>query len=254
MKTVIVTATFYKNLQEVRYQMALKTIQEATNHGYDIVIIDGSPDSAVADSFKKAGAFVYPETIPGMEGSRRLAFFYGCQHILSFNVDSAIIWIEAEKYDFVRNVDNMVKPIEEGKAAITIPVRNFDLFKEHYPAFQVESEIKANYIYSSATGRVGYDVFAGPVAMTLDHAMRLSYWRIPNGVNEFARGYIQLLYPISVQNVYVSSVPVDFIYPLEQKIEEEARDNQEIRKKRLDQLNNIGDAFKYLGKIYKENI
>lgn len=247
-KFVIVTTTFYKSVKDLRYKLACSTIKNAVKQGTPIVVVDGSPNSAIHRSFKSLGAKVYPETLKGMGPSRRLAFFYGHQY-LGFDMnqsDGAIVWTEPEKDDFIRFVPNMAEPIISGNADITIAERTLQCW-ESYPLFQQNSEREANRAYNGATGRDGYDPMSGPVGFNVEQTLGLLNF---NPLDfEVPDTYIQHYLPIFHPAHRVGSVEVDFRYPEKQRAAEEAADNETIREKRKLQRETLSAAYRKLAAV-----
>ena len=110
---------------------------------------------------------------------------------------------------------------------------------ESYPEFQVASEQKANVVYGEVTGKP-LDPMFGPVAF---NSNVVHHFATCNPAEQFgaADGYVQLFAPLTAMATgwSVVSVPVDFYYPLAQRIEEESGLREEMFKKRewqLDQL------------------
>ena len=59
--TVVVTTTFYKDVNQLRFQLACQMITKARIAGYPVIVVDGSPNPAIANRFRELGAVVYPE-------------------------------------------------------------------------------------------------------------------------------------------------------------------------------------------------
>src|SRR3989344_3752818 len=98
---VLVTTTFSKSAEDLRFQLALKTCDEAQKAGYPIIIVDGSPEESMRDLLRAHGATVYKEEGRGMGASRRQTIKAGIEtgaHV--------IIWLEPEKYPLVPYLDD----------------------------------------------------------------------------------------------------------------------------------------------------
>ncbi|MFH1582985.1 MAG: hypothetical protein ABIB72_01555 [Candidatus Falkowbacteria bacterium] len=63
--------------------------------------------------------------------------------------------------------------------------------------------------------------------------------------------YIQHYIPLFIPADRVASVEVDFMYPVNQKVAEEATNNQEVRKKRQWQLKSLFKDYHRLAKALK---
>lgn len=137
----IVTTTFYKNQNELRYRLALNTVKEACSKGYQFLIVDGLPLPEVKKKFESLGAIVYPELEKGMGSARRRIFLLAKERSQSTGA-KVILWIEPEKTDFIRFIPQIIKPILEG-ADIVVPFRTKKSW-DSYPSFQVQTEQKGN--------------------------------------------------------------------------------------------------------------
>jgi len=249
MYIIIVTTTFYKNTNNLRFQLACNTIRNAQESGYPIVVVDGSPDPLIAKTFSELGANVFPETIRGMGSSRRLAFVYALRCLwLADQKEGIIVWIEPEKDDVIRLIDNIVAPIQSGKADISIMKRS-DKSLQTYPNFQQESEKIANTAYEKATGRIGYDPMSGPVAFLVSVLQK--YFLLNPLQYEISDTYIQHYIPLFIPADRVASVEVDFMYPEVQKTAEETTENKTAKDKRQWQLESLSADYHTLAQTLK---
>ena len=114
--------------------------------------------------------------------------------------------------------------------------------------FQVESETRASENYAEATGLKGFDPFSGPVAFSLEVAR----YFVVNNPREFGledtyvRHYAPLL-AAADGNKVAPSPPIDFVYPDDQRTEEEKALNADMIKKRAWQLETLGHGYRVLG-------
>ena len=65
LKFVIVTTTYSNSVNDFRAGLALKTVEAAKKEGYEIVVVDGSPDEKFKDALTLAGAHVFMEKTKG---------------------------------------------------------------------------------------------------------------------------------------------------------------------------------------------
>lgn len=127
----IATATFYKNVNDARLPLAIKTIQNATAAGHIIVVVDESPDLNVSKLIEKETAIevhrVCGWKFKGMANSRR--------HALELAAKKAeiIVWMEPEKYPFVEFVLELAKVLIAQGADMLVPTR---ISVEGYPIIQ----------------------------------------------------------------------------------------------------------------------
>ncbi|OGY47721.1 MAG: hypothetical protein A2840_01010 [Candidatus Buchananbacteria bacterium RIFCSPHIGHO2_01_FULL_47_11b] len=254
MNIILVTTTFYKNIEELRFQLVCRTIDQAVSAGYPIVVVDGSPDLRIAKKLSDTGAIVFPEILRGMAASRRQAIFCALNHCY-FNlgdsqVETAIVWLEPEKYDIVRFIPQIVEPIQRGDAMVVIPKRSEQSWQT-YPEFQQISEQQANAAYTAATGRHGFDPMFGPMAFRADELAMMLLWN--PAVANVQSQYHHHFWPLLISASEVSSVEIDFCYPPEQKQAEEAdaATSGQIMEKRQQQLTQLSADYQAVADFLK---
>ncbi|MDP1706571.1 MAG: hypothetical protein Q8L36_02010 [bacterium] len=226
-KVVIVTTTCYKSRTELRFHLACQTIGNAIGSGYQVVVVDGSPNPQIAESFRRIGANVWDQEGSTMGASRREAFSIA----KGFNPD-IVVWIEPEKVDLIRHIDQLTLPIVIGSADVVLMQRT--LISWHsYPEFQQESEVQANGTFFQQTGK-RLDIMSGPIAFRRD-ALDIFANCNPDSFGGFDT-YIQHIAVMKAMNdgFRVSETPIDFLYPLAQRLEDEA--SPEMATKRRHQL------------------
>ncbi len=242
----VLTTTFYKSRSETRFHLACQLIGNTVGAGYDVLVVDGSPDPAVGQALKKIGANVHPQKTQSMGGSRRELFR------LAVNANNGwqpgiFVWTEPEKVDIVRSIPKITAPLECSEADIVIPSRTQGSW-ESYPGFQVVSEQKANATYLEVTGK-SFDPMFGPVAFSSKVA---ECFALCNPTEQFGAtdGYIQHFAPLTAmkEGYKVISVPVDFYYPLVQRVEEESGFREEMLKKREAQLSQLATGYRLAAK------
>lgn len=245
MKITVLTTTFYQSTTELRFHLACQLVGNAIGAGHDVVIVDGSPDDTVYEAFKKIGARVYKQTSRDMGGSRRELF----KIALDCNDEKSIfLWVEPEKVDVIRLIPKIIAPLEQNEAEIVIPSRTQKSW-ESYPTFQVASEQKANFVYLETIGKP-FDPMFGPVAYKRGVA---AFFAECNPAQEFGAtdGYIQHFAPLNAMakgSCNIISVPVDFYYPLAQRIHEESGILDEMIRKRQWQLDQLVAGYRLAAK------
>ena len=214
--------------------------------GYHVLVVDGSPDPAIGQAFTKIGANVHTQTAQVMGGSRRKLFRLAIE-VNGSGQAGIFLWIEPEKVDLIRSIPKIVSLLERGGADIVIPSRTQESW-ESYPRFQVTSEQKANTVYLEVIGKP-FDPMFGPVAFDRRVA---EYFALCNPAKQFGAvdGYIQHFAPLTAmkEGCKVVSVPVDFYYPLAQRIEEETGFREEMKKKRELQLDQLTTGYRLAAK------
>lgn len=243
---VLVTTTFYKNTEELRFKLALETFRSAVKKGYAMVVVDNSPSEEVVDALKDTGVSVYPQTVRGMGPSRRQAFFQAIEVAREIGA-KAILWLEPEKHGIVEFAPEIIKPIIEEAASVSVPYRT-EISRASYPGFQIEMEEKQNKMSARYTG-LGLDVSFGPVSYSIEAAVDLVLGTDLKSLGVPDTYVPQWLPTLAVRKgLKVASVPIDFIYPLEQKLQEEDSIDLMIRK-RQEQLTMGLKAHELLGSL-----
>ncbi len=246
-RVLVVTTTFYQSMAETRYKLALETVKK-TKEKYRMLIVDGSPDPKIKETFHELGAKVIHQQKPGMGASRRQLFELA--HSITDPGD-VIFWVEPEKPNMIDFIPELVLPIFGGFCSISIPVRTKKSW-ESYPELQQISEAVVNQVFEELTG-LQVDIMVGPMAIERS-ALPDFFGCFPEkfGVMD---NYVQHIAVIVAwkngHKILSPGVPVDFIYPPEQKQQEEGPLFREIIRKRLWQLKQLIEAdfkvSKFLG-------
>ena len=262
----IATATFYKNwypgplvnsekdVDKIRGDLALQLFKDATEKGYQLVVVDGGSSSAFISEMENSRIEWSKEEERGMSPSRRQAF-----RIAAGRTGVKVIgWTEPEKIDIVsKSAESLSRPILSGDADIVVPRRTKKSFST-YPNYQVESERKLNSAWNDVFRKFGLldegendlDVSFGPKFFRNDPkilSLFLARYEVLSS-NATAAGLVRpdsysnaTFFPIPAalkEGFRVISVDVDdFVYPsLQANIES---DSDSFRKKRLKQRTDI---------------
>ncbi len=233
---MLVTTTFSPSLSDMRAQLAIKTCLAARDRGYEIIVVDGSPCQEFKSELCRTGATVIDQIKPGMGASRREALKAG----LETNAH-VVIWIEPEKYPLVPLLDKCIDPVMGREADIVIPKRKTFV---NYPAYQAESEAKANAEINLIMKRLDLDTFIGPRVMSRAAARLMSnYDGRVGGVQVYGDKweilFIPLLWFLNA-DMLVESVPVEYVHPIEQLVE----DDEAMRRKRDEQRESLVSAMR----------
>lgn len=226
-KVVIVTTTYYKTSTELRFHLACQMVGNAIGSGYQVVVVDGSPDPQIAEALRRIGANVWNQEGPTMGASRREVFSIA----KGFDSD-IIIWTEPEKNDLIRHIDQLILPIMIGSTDI-VPIQRSLKSWDSYPEFQRKSERRANEIFFELTGRK-IDIMSGPIAFRRD-ALDIFVNCNPSLYGGFD-SYIQHVAVMEAMDAgfRTGDFLIDFLYPLAQRLADES--SPEMEKKRQDQL------------------
>lgn len=239
-EVTLLTTTFYQP-GELRLELACELISLACADGHNVFIVDGSSDE-VSTRLVDAGANVFRQKGRGMLASRQEVFAHAAEywmwrseppnpnHLIGF-------WTE-EKPDLVRSIPEIIKPIVDGNADISIPFRDESVWAS-YPWFQATTEQTANRIYWRETG-LRADPMFGPVAFNLSLAGRFAECdpEIEFGVSGSYLQHAAVL-KLHANGARVASPVVDFIYPPRQKAEEEGEKAEAMFRKRIAQLHEL---------------
>jgi len=245
-RVTVLTTTYYKTVEETRFKLACGLIAAAKRAGHDCLIVDGSPNPEVLQTLRGLGAVVLQQKVPGIGPSRRQLFQAAgdWHHFEPGSTDprfatwapsdapQIFLWTEPEKVDIIRFIPEIIAPIVRGAADIVIPRRKS---LASYPEFQAKTESIADRVYESYMGE-GLRPMFGPVAFNRRAAHFFA------SCNPATKGghdtYIQHIAPMEARarGFRIVGVEVDFIYPPEQRAEEEAALSSAMMSKRLNQL------------------
>jgi len=238
------TTTLYKSVDVLRFRLACLTVKKATEAGYPIVVVDKSPIPEIANTLRNLGAIVFPSiTTTGMGADRRLFFFLANEIAVAAGC-KIFLWLEPEKHDLIRFIPSIIQPIKNAWVGVDIVIpRRSTASWATYPDFQMASELIINEAFQKVTGIPDADMTNGPVAF---HMNALKYFQAADG-RKFGveDNYVQHYGPlIALRNgMGVISVNTDFVYPPEQKAEEEGPLRDEIIKKRQWQFEQLTTAY-----------
>ena len=258
--TVLVTVTYYPNISDIRFPLAIELCKLAAANKVRTVIVDDSPDhAAVRDALEQMGngyvkVFQQDKTIyQGKGGALRQAIYYAREllkeiHNNDNNVlnKTAICFAEPEKVDIVNHIHLITKPILGGDADIVVPTRNEELFRQTYPIEQYHSEKFGNLHFDSlakefkgfqTTNAQQLDWLFGPFAF---HTSLTDTWLNYKGTSWDAQ-MIPYVRAVRHENRRIMSVMINFKHAKQMKEQEER--NPQWTNKRLKQLNILFDLL-----------
>ena len=207
-RAVLVTATYYTSPNDIRFELALRTCDAACECGYQLLIVDGSPEAFVGELFRTRGASVLKQEEAGMGSSRREAIKAG----LASGADT-IIWLEPEKYPLVPLLQPCVDLIQgDDRYDIIIPARES---LESLPYYQEVSELRMNRAIGFATGMPELDVAFGPRVMSRNAAELFLGYTGQAGGDTWHILCIPILWAIA-DRMRITSKRVNYIHPPKQ--------------------------------------
>lgn len=156
---VITTSTFYPNWNPekasenpsttIRGKLAIETIREAIENGYQMVVVDGGSGNLFTLEAESLGAIVFNQDENGMSPGRRQAF----REAAKLSEAKVICWTEPEKISIVKDcLPDAIFPIINKEADIVVPSRNDASFST-YPDYQVRFEKTANRLWNKVLRR-----------------------------------------------------------------------------------------------------
>lgn len=226
-KTTIATTTFYRNIKETRFGLAMKTVCEAQRHEYPMVIVDGGSPDEVCRQFQKKGAHLFHQEKSSMGAGRRQAI----AEAFKLAQTEVVVWLEPEKFNLISYLNDIVRPIAQNRADLVVPGRK-DM--SSYPREQEHAERLGNLIFYYLTRRK-LDVWFGPRAMNRRAADYFLAYESDYG-DKWDSIFIPLLRAIK-NDLKVEGVIVNYIHPFLQTSEETG--NWVFIDKRIKQLQNL---------------
>jgi hypothetical protein len=227
----IAMTTFYRADSEsdrIRAKIAKRTIRNATESGYNIVVVDGGSFEEFLRELESYGLRITPQKEKGMEASKREVFQAAYD-----SGRKVVTATEPEKEGYIANIPRVVRPILEGKADLVIPDRRP---LRNYPALQVEAESFGDLCWFRLTG-YDLDMWSGLRAFDRYFTRYFSEYR---GIYPNERGQTLLYIPVMdliADGHRVTGVKIDYTHPIEQREFEEG--NPEFDKKRIKQLEEL---------------
>jgi hypothetical protein len=261
-RSCVVTVTYYPDIHDVRFQLALELCRLATRHKISLVIVDDSPDTSVREQMQRgSGGHVRVfqqerDHYAGKGGALRQAIKMAKVRLGEDNhslreagecfVNTAICFTEPEKVDLMNHIHEIVMPILAGTSDVTVPSRNDALFRETYPIEQYHSESFGNMHFDLLAKKIeGFrresaqklDWLFGPFAL---NSRLVDSW-LSYGGNSWDAQMVPYVRGVRACNWSIASVPVDFRHRKEMKEQEEG--DPVWTTKRLKQLNILFDLL-----------
>lgn len=229
---VLVTTTFSMSMDDIRVSLALKTCRAAREHGYKMIVVDGSPCEEFKAALRETGAQVLDQQEPGMGQSRR-----ECMKAGLASDAQVLVWLEPEKYPLVSLLASCIQPVVDGEAKLVIPRRES---LASYPRFQQWSEELGNLILGKITRRPDLDFYSGPRIMDRETAGIMSkYDGTALGQKMYGDSWHILFIPVLWflhDGFLVKSVTVPYEHPPEQTAAEATHEWNLKREKQLREL------------------
>ena len=261
-QTYVVTTTYYPDISDIRFNIALEMCKLAKYYRIHLIIVDDSPQhTTVREQFQAAGTSEYVRVYKqnrnkysGKGGALRQSIQEAANLIQQSYTgrgnplnDAVICFTEPEKVDLFNSMHWIAKPIIDGAADVVIPHRSDELFKQTYPIEQYHSESFGNLHFDLLAKQ--FPGFQNDRAQKLDwlfgpfafKASLAKTWLDYDG-NSWDAQIIPYVRGVRTKYWRIMSVVVQFHHPKEMKEQEEGYATW--TKKRLKQLNLL---FELLG-------
>lgn len=237
-----VTGTYYDDLNDVRFEIALDTAAEWNKRGLPLVVVDASPADEftgkrlVASALRARGAIVLAACVAGIASQRQ----EGARYVLQEGGDK-IITHEPEKPstpEIARAVAEMLGDgdseddnSEDGHSVVIIGRTEYS--KESMPPFQRRTEELAGWVLERTLG-LPPDALAGPRGYSRQGIQHLL--RYPSDRPEMNNWIYMYDNPLAARanGERVGEIRVDLMYP-EAQVEQETG-NPAFDRKRYEQF------------------
>jgi len=240
---VVVSPTFYPNLEDNRLQLGLEACRRAKSLGINLLLVDASPP-AVREALREAGATVHAQSAQGRKGAALREAIDLARSTLS--ADGVICFQELEKVEMIGLQREVAAHVSRSGCDVCVPRREDSLFRRSYPVEQYHSEQFANLYLDALGAAVGLpalDWTFGPVAF---RASAATHWLQCNGELWDAQ-IVPFIRAARWAGARVDVLQVNYSHPAAMKREEENVPGWS--EKRLLQLNFL---FKHVAAALKE--
>ena len=231
-KYVVVSPTFYPNLEDVRLKLGLDACRKAKALGVPLLLVDASPPEVRA-ALEEAGAVVHVQTAKGRKGAALRECITLAHSVLP--PDGVVCFQELEKVEMVGLQREVAAHIHRSGCDVCVPKRSDASFKKSYPIEQYHQENFAN-LYLNTLGVQaglpdGIDWTFGPVGF---RASAARHWLQCEGELWDAQ-IVPFVHAARWHGARVTSLELEYAHPPSMKAEEEGV--AKWGEKRLDQLN-----------------
>ena len=220
-----VTGTYYPDLRDIRFEIALNTAKGWSEQELPLVVVDGSPDDKVAGALRARGATVLDAQQPGIASQRQ----EGARYVLQEGGDK-IITHEPEKPSTPGIARAVAKMLDDRSIVV---IGRTKRSKESMPPFQRRTEELAGWVLERTLG-LPADALAGPRGYNrqgIQHLLR--YPSDSPGMNNWIYMYDNPL-AARANGERVGEIQADLMYP-EAQVEQETG-NPAFDRKRYEQF------------------
>lgn len=253
---VIFTCTYYSNINDLRLNQCLKTLQsEFGAASVPVVVVDGSPPEVHECLKRCTGAIVRREQKiygKGKGGALREAAMIAGS-LPGVTKSTFLCWQEAEKSDMMRCWQTEVREGSNTSDEVICPARDDTCFRNSYPIEQYHSESYGNYYLNcimkgeleatnkDASGIIScgeIDWHFGPFAF---RRQLLDLWMKYEGSS-----YDAQLIPIvaAIRKGHQVNTGINVTFKLDDQMKKQEEGNLDFIEKRLHQLNDLDPKVK----------
>jgi hypothetical protein len=219
-----VAGTFYPDLDDVRFEIALDTAKKWKELELPFVVVDGSPDSKVAGALRARGATVLTAYALGIASQRQ----EGARYVIDQG-GNKIITSEPEKPSMPEFAEEISRMLDKNSVVV---IGRTEASKESMPPFQRRTEELIGWLFKHILG-VPADSLAGPRGYNRQGMQHLlDYPSDAPGMNNWLYMYYTVLAAMA-NGERVGEIKIDLIYP--KSMVEQETDNLDFDRKRYEQ-------------------
>lgn len=224
-----VTGTYYTDLDDARFEIALDTAAEWNKWGLPFVVVDGSPDSKVAGALRARGAFVRSARRLGITSQRQegaeVVIAQGGNKIITLEPEKSMAHLACKIAEMLGDGDSKVDPS-------VIVIGRTEASKESMPPFQRRTEELIGWLFEHILGMPA-DSLAGPRGYNRQGMQHLlDYPSDTPNMNKWPYMYYTVLAAMA-NGERVGEIKVDLMYP--KSMVEQETDNSAYDEKRYEQ-------------------
>jgi len=212
------SASRYESPDDPRYHAALTTVKGYQEAGLPLIMVDGSDEHWVGDSFRDLGADVIAAPEPGLAAS----YMHGIDYALE-NGATRIMHHEPEK-DMARHAPAIINALADHPIVV---VGRTDRALETLPSTQRRTETLAGWILSEHAGFPA-DAFSGGRAYTAEGAQHFLDYDLTKG-KTWMLGYETIVRAMKA-GVPVGGVSVDLLHPAAMTAQEQDNPNWDMKR------------------------
>ena len=219
-----VTGTYYTDLNDVRFEIALDTAKKWKELELPFVVVDGSPDSKVAGALRARGATVLTAYALGIASQRQ----EGARYVIDQG-GNKIITFEPEKLSMPEFAEEISRMLDKNSVVV---IGRTEASKESMPPFQRRTEELIGWLFKHILGMPA-DSLAGPRGYNRQGMQHLlDYPSDTPNMKKWPYMYYTVLAAMA-NGERVGEIEVDLMYP--KSMVKQETDNLDFDGKRYEQ-------------------